>query len=60
MKSRQLAIVVIKATGIPLAVIVAQFAGTALPFLPAAIIGASVCGAAGYSLLKSVWKLIES
>ena len=60
MKSRQLAIVVIKATGIPLAILVAQCAGTALPFIPAAIIGGSVCGAAGYSLIKSLWKLIES
>jgi hypothetical protein len=57
---RQLAIIAIKATGIPLALMAAGWAGTTLPLIPAAIIGAGACGTAGYSLSKAIWKLVEA
>ena len=54
---RRLGIVSAKAGGIKLAFMAAQFAGSALPFVPAAIIGGSLCGAAAYSFFKSLWNL---
>jgi hypothetical protein len=56
---RQLTLLALKAAGIPLAVMAVQAAGAAMPIIPAGIIGCGICGAAGYSLFKSLWKLIE-
>ena len=56
---RRLAIVMVKSGGIPLAIMAARVAGAALPFVPAAILGGGLCGAAAYSFFKSLWNLTD-
>ena len=49
-----------KSAAVPLAIAATQAAAMVLPFPVAAVIGAGLCGWAGYSLVNSVRKILES
>ena len=48
-----------KAASVPAAIATTQAAAIVLPFPVAAILGAGLCGYAGYSLCFHVWKIID-
>lgn len=56
---RHLATTAAYALGMPLAILTAQFAGTTLPLIPAAIIAAIACGGMALLLMLSLWKLVS-
>ena len=59
MKSHRIVRVLANAGGVPLAIAATQAAAVVLPFPVAAVLGAGLCGYAGYALTNAVRKLLQ-